>query len=52
LDIFVACSGTNNVGVLLGYGNGAFSNPNTFSTGNDSEPFAVDMGDWNTRHPS
>ena len=36
LDIVVACSGTNNVGVLLGYGNGTFTIPTKYSTGNNS----------------
>jgi hypothetical protein len=47
LDIVVANSGTNNIGVFLGYGNGTFSSQTTFSTGNNSQPYAVAVGDFN-----
>ena len=45
LDIVVACSGTNNVGVLLGYGNGTFTMPTKYSTGNNSSPLSVAIAD-------
>jgi hypothetical protein len=47
LDIVVANSGTNNVGVLLGYGNGSFSSIKTYSTGAISRPCSVAVGDFN-----
>ena len=46
-DIVVANSGTNNVGVLLGYGNGSFAAIITYSTGDGSYPIAVAVGDFN-----
>jgi hypothetical protein len=45
LDIVVACSGTNNVGVLLGYGDGSFAMPTMYSTGNNSSPYSVAIAD-------
>jgi predicted nucleotidyltransferase len=47
LDIVVANSGTNNVGIFLGYGNGTFSSQTIFSTGYNSQPYAVAVGDFN-----
>ena len=38
LDIATANSNTNNVGILLGYGNGSFASLKTYSTGDGSEP--------------
>ncbi|CAF3131648.1 unnamed protein product, partial [Rotaria sp. Silwood2] len=35
------------VGVLLGYGNGAFGAPTRFSTGDDSYPVAITAADFN-----
>jgi hypothetical protein len=49
-DIVVTNYWAYNIGVFLGYGDGSFSNPTTFSTGNDSEPFAVAVGDFNNDH--
>jgi hypothetical protein len=46
-DIVVANYWACNIGVFLGYGDGTFSNPTAFSTGIDSEPFAVAIGDFN-----
>jgi hypothetical protein len=46
MDIVVVCSGSNNVGVLLGLGNGIFSMPTTYSTGNNSFPLSVAIGDF------
>ncbi|CAF2033924.1 unnamed protein product, partial [Rotaria magnacalcarata] len=45
LDIVVANNGSNDVSVLLGYGNGSFQNQMTFPTG--SEPQSVAVGDFN-----
>ena len=45
LDIVVANYGTNNVGVLLGYGNGTFAIPTMYSTGNHSLPRSVAIAD-------
>jgi streptogramin lyase len=47
LDVAVANYGTNNVGVLLGYGNGTFSIIKIYSTGQGSTPYAVTVGDFN-----
>ena len=47
LDIAVASSGLSNIGILLGLGNGDFSFQTTFSTGNDSYPASVTVGDFN-----
>ena len=46
-DIVVANSQTNNVGVLLGYGNGSFSPLTTYSMGDESQPVSVAVGDFN-----
>ena len=45
LDIVVANWGSDNVSVLLGYGNGSFQDQITYSTG--SGPFSVAVGDFN-----
>ena len=47
LDIIVANSGTNNVGVLFNAGNGTFLNQTTYSTGGASAPFSVAVIDVN-----
>jgi hypothetical protein len=47
LDIAVANYGTNNIGVLLGNGDGTFSTTVTFSTGDGSCPYAIALGDFN-----
>jgi hypothetical protein len=47
LDIAVANSGTNNIGILLGYGNGDFAHPLTYSTGNNSLPSSITVGHFN-----
>jgi hypothetical protein len=46
-DLIVPNSGTDNVGILLGYGNGTFMNQTTYSTGNNSYPVDVTVGDIN-----
>ncbi|CAF3474828.1 unnamed protein product, partial [Rotaria socialis] len=47
LDIVVANNGGNNIGILLGYGNGTFRKQITFPTGNNSTPNWVAIGDLN-----
>ncbi|CAF0742600.1 unnamed protein product [Adineta steineri] len=47
LDIVVANSGSNNIGIFLGYGNATFSSQTTYSTGNSSQPYAVAIADFN-----
>jgi hypothetical protein len=47
LDIGVANYGTNNVGVLFGYGNGMFRAQVTFSSGFPSNPAWISVGDFN-----
>jgi predicted Zn-dependent protease with MMP-like domain len=47
LDIVIVNYGTNNVGVLLGYGNGSFRKQTTFSTGSNSHPYSIAIGDYN-----
>jgi hypothetical protein len=46
-DIVVTNSGTNNIGILLGYGNGSFAAIMTYSTGADSVPISVAVDDFN-----
>jgi hypothetical protein len=46
-DIVVVNWVTNNLGVLLGYGNGRFGPITNYSTGDDSYPIAVAVGDLN-----
>jgi hypothetical protein len=45
MDIVVLNSGTNNIGIFLGYENNCFSNQRTFSTG--TYPLFVAVGDFN-----
>ncbi|CAF3165707.1 unnamed protein product [Rotaria sp. Silwood2] len=46
-DIVVANHDTNNIGILLGNGNGSFQEQITYSTGYDSHPYALVIGDFN-----
>jgi hypothetical protein len=46
LDIVVADSGTNNVGIFLSNGTGTFSNQITYSTGLGSQPYSVAVLDF------
>jgi hypothetical protein len=47
LDIAVAILGSSTVGVLLGYGNGTFAAPKTFSTGTNAGTYVIALGDFN-----
>jgi hypothetical protein len=47
LDIAVAAWGIDNVGVLLGYGNGSFAKPILYSTGFNTHPISIAVGDFN-----
>ena len=47
LDIATANSYTNNVGILLGYGNGSFASVITYPVGNGSTPYDISVGDFN-----
>ena len=47
LDIAVVNYGTNNVGILLGYGNATFAIQKTFTTGINSQPLSIVAGDFN-----
>ncbi len=46
-DVIVANYGTNNIGIFLGYDPAPFRNQKTYSTGNDSTPYSVTLGDVN-----
>jgi hypothetical protein len=46
-DIVVANSETNNVVILIGYGNGSFFTLMTYSMGDDSQPMLITAGDFN-----
>jgi hypothetical protein len=50
LDIAVTNSGTNNIGILFGYGNGNFTDQFIYSTGDNSDPYALATGDFNNDH--
>ncbi|CAM4809506.1 unnamed protein product [Rotaria magnacalcarata] len=50
LDIVVANFDANNIGILLGYGDGTFSTQTTFLTGSSSSPNSVALGDFNNDH--
>ncbi|CAF3991230.1 unnamed protein product [Rotaria sordida] len=47
LDIAVANSKTNNIGIFLGYGNGSFAKQETFSTDLYSSPTFIAVEDFN-----
>ncbi|CAF4099052.1 unnamed protein product, partial [Adineta steineri] len=47
LDIVVVNSDTNKIGIFLNDGNGSFTSQITFSTGDDSKPRSVAVGDMN-----
>ncbi len=46
LDLAVANYGANNIGILLGDGNGSFVSQRTYSTGSGSHPHSVAVGDF------
>ncbi|CAF4470791.1 unnamed protein product [Rotaria sp. Silwood2] len=50
LDIVVANSGTDNVGILYRYDNSTFASQITYSTGSRSQPYSVAVGDFNRDH--
>ncbi|CAF4344529.1 unnamed protein product, partial [Adineta steineri] len=47
MDIAIANSGTNNVGILLGNGNSSFATQTIFSTGIGSHPYSIATHDFN-----
>ena len=47
LDITVANWGINSISVILGYGNGTFADPVSYSTGSGSRPISIAVGDFN-----
>ncbi|CAF2552884.1 unnamed protein product [Rotaria sp. Silwood2] len=47
IDIAIADYGTNNVIILIGYGNGSFASMMYFSAGNNSQPLSIVMADFN-----
>ncbi len=47
LDLVVANSGADNIGILLGFGNATFASQMTYSTGLESHPYSVAVGDFN-----
>lgn len=47
LDVVVANAYTDNIAILEGHGNGSFTKWRTYSTGIDSYPEAVAIGDFN-----
>jgi hypothetical protein len=46
LDIAVANAGASNIGIFLGYGNGSFAEQQTYSVGDNSNPVAIAIGDF------
>ena len=46
-DLIVTNYGTNSIGILLGYGNGTFDKQRIFSTGPNSHPSSIAIGDFN-----
>jgi hypothetical protein len=52
LDIVVVNFGTSTVGIFLGYGDGNFETPVTYSTGFQSNPWSVVIGDFNNDNQS
>ncbi|CAF1482385.1 unnamed protein product, partial [Rotaria sordida] len=47
LDIAVANYGTNNIGILFGFGDGNFTNQQIYTTGPNSNPISIAIGDFN-----
>jgi len=50
LDLAVANSAVDNIGIFLGHGDGTFSSSIMYSTGFDSIPIMVTVGDFNNDH--
>ena len=46
-DIAVANRDQNHIGILFGYGNGTFGDLRIYSTGNNSHPCSITVGDFN-----
>ena len=47
LDIAVANSESDNIGIFLGFGNGSFTNQLTYSTGFQTRPYWISIGHFN-----
>ncbi len=47
MDIGVANSGTDNIGIFLGYGRISFASQKVFLTGPNSFPYSITAGDFN-----
>jgi hypothetical protein len=52
LDIATSNYDTNNISILIGHGNGSFAAPTMHSTGIDSNPFGMAVGDFNNDNKS
>lgn len=50
LDIAVVNSNTNNIGILIGNGDGTFSNVITYSVGDGALPYSLAVDDFNDDH--
>jgi hypothetical protein len=50
LDIAVANTDANNIGILLGHGDGHFTDQFIYTTGNNSGPCSLAVGDLNNDH--
>ncbi len=50
LDIIVANSGSNVVGLLVGYGNGSFANQISYPVGYNARPNWIAFGDFSDDH--
>ena len=46
LDLVVANSNTDNIGLLIGYGNGTFFEQMTYPTGTGSNPYSIVVGNF------
>ena len=46
-DIAATFYRSNEIGIVLGYGNGSFTKMMTYSTKNGSQPYGIDAGDFN-----
>jgi hypothetical protein len=47
IDIIVANSGTHTIGIFLSKGDGTFTHQHTYSTGSQSRPYSIVVGDFN-----